>query len=81
MQTYEVEVAATIYVSVEFGGEDAARRLVRDNVCNDWILRSRELTARDAGRAVVKGMSAKVESVRPFIGNRRVTKGGDDAQK
>jgi hypothetical protein len=70
--TYEVEVASTVYVSVEFGGEEAARRLVRDHVCNDWLLRSREITARDAGRAVVKGMSAAVAEVRPFVGNRRV---------
>lgn len=78
--TYEVEVAATIYVSVEYGGEESTRRLVRDHVCNDWLLRCRETTARDAGHAVVKGLSGKIERVGPFIGNRRVRGEHDDTE-
>jgi hypothetical protein len=76
---YEVEVIARVYVSVEFGGEDAARRIVRDRVANDWLIQEREATAVDSGKYVVKGMSAAVGTVKPWIGNMRVkAKEGED---
>jgi hypothetical protein len=71
---YLVNISADILVSVEFGAENAVRRLVRDYVCNGWLLRCTPDTAKDAGQFVVKGLSGEVARVRPFIGNRRVSK-------
>ena len=69
---YEVPITARIYVSVEAGGADAARRLVRDRVCNDWLLQYEEGAAKDAGHYAIKGLSADVMSAQAWIGNRNV---------
>lgn len=68
----EIEVNAVVRVSVEFGAEDAARRLARDHVANDWLLHVVDGVAKDAGHFVVKGMSAEVGAVRRFGGNPNV---------
>lgn len=69
---YEIEIKASVYVDVELGGEDAARRLARDHVCNDWLLRSRSGTAKDAARFAIKGLSGEVTGAKVFGGNRNV---------
>jgi hypothetical protein len=74
---FEVEIKARIQVSVETGGEDAARRVVRDRVCNDWLLRYDEGAAKDSGHYAVKGLSGEPARARPWVGNRKVAKGED----
>jgi hypothetical protein len=78
---YEVEITARVYVSIEHGGEEAVQRLVRDHVCNDWLLQHRDGAANDAGHFVVKGLSGAVESVQPWIGNRRVSQKEDEDEE
>jgi hypothetical protein len=74
---YEVEITARIYVSVEAGGEEAARRLVQDHVCNDWLLQSESGGAKDSGHYAIKGLSGVATSTKPWIGNRKM-KGGSE---
>jgi hypothetical protein len=69
---FEIEIEARIYVSIETGGEDAARRLARDHVCNDWLLRHRSGAAKDAGHFAIKGLSGEVTGTRPFGGNPNI---------
>ena len=62
-----VEIRAEILVDVERGGEDAVR-----HVATDWILHTREGFGPLSGAFLVKGLSGAVDSVRPFVPNRRV---------
>ena len=73
MQVFEVEVAVSIYVSVESGGSTEAENLARRFVAQDWLLRSVETYGRAYGRAVVKGLSGDVRSCVPFVGNRKIS--------
>ena len=75
---YELEIRATILISVEFGAEDTARRLARDHVCNDWLLRYREGTAKDAGKFAIKGMSGVVVETRHPGSNPNVVIAGSE---
>jgi hypothetical protein len=71
---YEAEIIARIYVSVEKGDETSARRIVRDHVANSWIIGYADGVAQDAGHFIVKGLSASVGAIIPFVGNLRVSK-------
>jgi hypothetical protein len=66
---FEVKVEASIFVSVEFGDVEHAKRLVRDHVANDWILRSISGAKMPIGLYSVKGLSATIREVAPFKGN------------
>lgn len=72
VQTFEVVVEASVYVSVEQGGESAAVGLARRFVAQDWLTRSVETYGREYGRAVVKGLSGAVVRVEAFRENGRV---------
>lgn len=74
--TFEVEIVGRVYVSVEFGGADSARDLVRDRVANDWLLQVAEGSAMGKGKYLVRGLSAAVGEVKPFRENRRVIADG-----
>ena len=73
MQTFEVVVEASVYVSVEQGGELAAIGLARRFAAQDWLMQSVETYGREYGRAVVKGLSGAVARVETFRENGRVT--------
>ncbi len=79
MIQFEVEVSASFIVSVDSGGVAAARRLARDHIANDWFLRVREGTAKDAGHYLIKGAVGLVGEARIFRANRSVT--GDKIQE
>lgn len=68
----EVAITAHVYVSVENGADESARRLVRDHVCNGWLLQNVSGAARDGGHYTIKGLSGEVIEVKPWVGNRRV---------
>lgn len=71
---FEVELRVSALVDVELGGAQAAERIARDHVANDWLLRHREGCAADALHFSVKGMSGEIVGSRPYIGNRRITR-------
>jgi hypothetical protein len=80
MKTYEVTLALTAYVRVDQGDEDAVGKLARDKIAAGPCLCVIEGAYSRTGHYVVKGMSAAVTEVRPFVGNRRVlVKEGEDA--
>jgi len=72
VQTFEVEVSVSVYVSLEHGGEAAAVGLARRFVAQDWIARSVETYGREYGRAFVKGLSGAVVRSGLFQENGRV---------
>lgn len=67
---YEVPITAVVYVSMDAGGPAAAKRLVRDHVLNDWLLRTREGSAPDAGHFLLKGQVGDSGEPAPFRGTR-----------
>jgi hypothetical protein len=76
MPIYEVTMTLTAYVRVDGGTEDEVANLARKAVANGPCLSVKmgEVQSRDlfCGDYCVKGMSAAVESVKPWIGNREV---------
>jgi len=78
---FEIEITATVYVSVEAGGEDAARKIVQDHVCNDWLLQAIEGAKAGAGHYIVKGLSGEVSGVRPFGANPRMPSASEEDQE
>lgn len=78
--TYEVTLELSAYVDVDSGDETVAAALARDKIANGPCLCTIEGAYRDAGHYLVKGMSAAVKSVRPFIGNRRVVTKRDELE-
>ena len=71
---FEATLTLTAYVDVDQGDELAVGDLVRDKLANGPLLFVAEGARAPVGHYLVKGMSAKVESVRPYVGNRRVMK-------
>jgi hypothetical protein len=68
---FRVTATVEILVDVEKGGEKAAESLVRRHVLNGWLLKEIEGVAADAMHYVIKGLSGKIESTKPFEGGNR----------
>lgn len=83
MPLYEVTLTMTAYVRVDGGTEDEVANLARRAIANGPCLSVKigEGEGRDmhCGDYCVKSMSAEVQSVRPWIGNRRMKGGKNDA--
>lgn len=78
---FEVDVSMSVYVDVETGGAEAAKKLVRAHVANDWFLREREGAAAGIGSYVLKGEVGLVGEARPYRANRNVAMGqGEEEQ-
>jgi hypothetical protein len=68
---YRVTATVEILVDVEKGGEKAAEGLAKRHVLNGWLLKEIEGVAADAMHYVVKGLSGKIENVKPFEGGNK----------
>lgn len=67
---FEVPITACVYVAIDAGGPAAAKRLVRDHVLNDWLLRTREGSASDSGHFLLKGQVGTAGEPAAFRGTR-----------
>jgi hypothetical protein len=79
---YRVIATIEILVDVERDGEKAAKRLVKRHVLNDWILKEIEGVTAEAMHYVIKGLSGKIENVKPFEGgNKEVEVNREEAEE